>query len=83
MTETEKRPSSDDEPDASADFLRELATSAPPKSVETMKAASDLVDREARIKRRAYEMWDHDGRPDGKHHDYWINAEAELSDGGG
>ena len=83
---------SDGGKDPSAEFVRDLATSAPPKSVETVKAASDAHEKsgdeghEERVRRRAYELWEQDGSPHGKHDDYWLRAEAELagsgSDGG-
>ena len=34
---------------------------------------------EDQIKRRAYELWDADGRPDGRDQDYWFKAMAELA----
>ena len=30
------------------------------------------------IRRRAFELWDADGRPEGRALDYWLAAEAEL-----
>ena len=35
-------------------------------------------DRIARIRRRAYEIWEIEGRPDGLEHVHWLRAEAEL-----
>lgn len=34
---------------------------------------------ERKIRQRAYEMWDRDGRPDGRSEDYWLQAERELA----
>ena len=34
---------------------------------------------EDQIKRRAYELWEADGRPDGKDQDYWFKAMAEIA----
>lgn len=34
------------------------------------------------IARRAYELWEAEGRPDGKAIDHWIRAEAMLRDAG-
>jgi len=31
-----------------------------------------------KIRERAYEIWDRDGRQDGRDHDYWLQAEREL-----
>jgi hypothetical protein len=30
------------------------------------------------IRQRAYQLWDQDGRPEGREIDYWLRAEAEL-----
>lgn len=34
--------------------------------------------KEERIRRRAYEIWDREGRPDGEHERHWQQAEKEL-----
>ncbi|HLY47419.1 MAG TPA: DUF2934 domain-containing protein [Stellaceae bacterium] len=34
---------------------------------------------EERIRERAYEIWDHAGRPEGKELDFWLQAEAEIT----
>ena len=33
------------------------------------------------IRERAYQLWEQDGKPAGKHLDYWLLAEKELSEG--
>ena len=38
--------------------------------------------RERRIRRRAYEIWEEQGRPHGIQGDHWIAAEARLAEGG-
>lgn len=35
-------------------------------------------DKTDRISRRAYELWEAEGRPHGKHDDHWHAAEREL-----
>lgn len=35
-------------------------------------------DREERIRKRAYEMWERDGFPEGQHNAHWQEAEAEI-----
>ncbi|WP_087001668.1 DUF2934 domain-containing protein [Rhizobium sullae] len=35
-------------------------------------------DREDRIRRRAYEKWEREGRPDGEHERHWQQAEKEI-----
>lgn len=34
---------------------------------------------EDQIKRRAYELWDADGRPEGQDQTYWFKAVADLA----
>lgn len=41
-------------------------------------AAPDLDE----IRKRAYELYEQDGRLDGKHHDHWIQAESEVRNRG-
>ena len=35
-------------------------------------------DSEAAIRARAYQLWELAGKPDGKEHQFWIEAEREL-----
>ncbi|TCU09618.1 DUF2934 domain-containing protein [Rhizobium sullae] len=35
-------------------------------------------DREDRIRRRAYEKWEREGRPEGEHERHWQQAEKEI-----
>ena len=37
-------------------------------------------DREEQIRRRAYEIWEGGGRPEGSHEAHWQQAERELED---
>ena len=36
------------------------------------------ADLQARIERRAYELWERDGRPEGRDHAHWQQAEREI-----
>ena len=36
------------------------------------------LDRHAEIAKRAYTMWELEGRPTGKDLEHWLRAEAEL-----
>src|SRR5262245_16095472 len=38
---------------------------------------ADVTDEDA-IRRRAYALWEADGRPDGRNDEYWHRAESEL-----
>ncbi|MDR6392065.1 DUF2934 domain-containing protein [Paraburkholderia phenoliruptrix] len=33
---------------------------------------------EDRIRKRAYELWESDGSPEGRADDYWVRAEAQI-----
>ncbi|WP_448208096.1 DUF2934 domain-containing protein [Azospirillum sp. sgz302134] len=35
-------------------------------------------DRNDRIQRRAHEIWEREGKPQGRHDDHWSQAEAEI-----
>ncbi|MEW6631046.1 MAG: DUF2934 domain-containing protein, partial [Pseudomonadota bacterium] len=35
-------------------------------------------DRQERIRRRAHEIWEKAGRPEGAHMDHWDQATAEI-----
>ncbi|MGK9236843.1 DUF2934 domain-containing protein [Inquilinus limosus] len=37
-----------------------------------------MSDREERIRRRAYEIWEALGRPEGGQQEHWARAEAEI-----
>jgi hypothetical protein len=36
-------------------------------------------DRFERIRGRAYELWERDGRPDGHEWDHWLDAERDIA----
>ena len=38
-------------------------------------------DDKQRIRERAYELWEREGRPHGRHMDHWVQAEQETQDG--
>jgi hypothetical protein len=38
------------------------------------------IPSEQSIRERAYELWEQDGRPDGRSIDYWLQAARELED---
>jgi hypothetical protein len=38
----------------------------------------EAPDRDERIKRRAYEIWEREGRPSGRDVEHWREAEAEI-----
>ena len=36
-------------------------------------------DREGRIRHRAYDIWQEEGCPEGRHHEHWLRAEREVT----
>ena len=36
-------------------------------------------DREDRIKARSYQLWEDSGRPHGRHHEHWQEAERQVA----
>ena len=43
---------------------------------------ADRTKHEEKIRKRAYELWEQDGRPHLRDHDHWLRAEAELAAAG-
>ncbi|WP_332715572.1 DUF2934 domain-containing protein [Pelagibacterium mangrovi] len=37
--------------------------------------------REDTIRKRAHQIWENEGRPDGRDHAHWEEAEREMADG--
>jgi len=37
-------------------------------------------ERERRIRERAYQLWEQDGRPHGRHDNHWHQASQEVGD---
>ena len=40
------------------------------------------MDKYEAIRKRAHEIWEREGRPEGRHEDHWREAEAELAAAG-
>lgn len=36
-------------------------------------------DHESRVRQRAHEIWEREGRPEGRDREHWAQAEAELA----
>jgi hypothetical protein len=55
--------------------------SGPKKTLQigTRIMNDDNTDNTAEIQRRAYLIWERENRPEGKHLECWLCAEAELS----
>ena len=39
-----------------------------------------LQEREEQIRQRAHEIWEAEGRPEGRHEEHWARAEASLAE---
>jgi hypothetical protein len=40
------------------------------------------MDKYEAIRKRAHEIWEREGRPEGRHENHWREAEAELAAAG-
>jgi Protein of unknown function (DUF2934) len=45
-------------------------------SVASRRHQDDLHER---VRRRAYELWESEGRPAGREYDHWLQAEREVA----
>ncbi len=41
-----------------------------------------MIEDEERIRRRAHEIWEREGRPEGREQDHWFQARRETKDEG-
>ncbi|MCW1412727.1 DUF2934 domain-containing protein [Rhizobium sp. 1AS11] len=46
--------------------------------IDRLSGGSPATSREEEIRRRAYSLWENEGRPEGKHGHRWALAEHEL-----
>lgn len=60
---------------SSRDNQRRAATS--PDSDNNLGRGAP-TDREDRIRQRTHELWEQEGRPDGRAHDHWERAAQDL-----
>jgi hypothetical protein len=58
------------------------ASNSARKASAPKAARSAKGSLQERIKQRAYELWEADGRPHGKDAEHWARAERELTQGG-
>jgi hypothetical protein len=65
---------------ASAGSVAGAARKAAPKTAvrKTRPGAPPSCDLQALIQQRAYELWERDGRPEGREHAHWAEAEQEI-----
>lgn len=48
-------------------------------AVRKPRAAAPAADPQALIRQRAYELWERDGRPEGRDQHHWTEAEQEIA----
>lgn len=51
-------------------------------SINPFPKRDDETDHEARIRERAYEIWESAGRPEGREQEHWYAAEIQVSQHG-
>jgi hypothetical protein len=69
-------------------IMNDIMTEGVPSSTATTRKTEETVvaavcsgggqPREQAIRERTYQIWEAEGRPDGKELDYWLRAEAEV-----
>ena len=42
-----------------------------------------MDDHDERIRQRAHEIWEEEGRPEGREYSHWLRARAEIQDTAG
>ena len=65
-----------------AKAVKATRTTAPMASRAAGKAAAPRPPKQTvqeRIQRRAYELWETEGRPEGRQHAHWYQAEMEIT----
>jgi hypothetical protein len=67
-----------------AEVAQKMTVPTTTKPVARTVAATTVVSRgrqddlHERVRRRAYELWESEGRPAGREHDHWFQAEREV-----
>jgi hypothetical protein len=41
-----------------------------------------MEDRDYKVRRRAHELWESEGKPEGREMDFWLQAEREIGEAG-
>ena len=73
LTEQALEKLADGDEKAADDLIKQAKQLDPKAPAEVVQD----IDEDA-IHRRAYEMWDETGRPDGKHQEHWDQARSEI-----
>ena len=62
-------------PRAKATAAKPAIRTAVGRAAAPKRRKDDIYER---IQRRAYELWESEGRPAGREHAHWLQAESEL-----
>lgn len=54
------------------------AAARPARKTAAKAGSRHGIDLQALIRQRAYELWERDGRPEGRDHTHWQQAECEI-----
>jgi hypothetical protein len=49
------------------------------EAIGKSQAAPDPENEDHKVRARAYDIWEREGRPDGRHDDHWRQAQRELA----
>ena len=52
------------------------------KPVESKMSGNQERSVDEQVRKRAYELWEQEGKPDGRHDEFWHQAQAEISSSG-
>jgi hypothetical protein len=50
------------------------------EAIGKSRAAPDPENEDHKVRARAYDIWEREGRPAGRHDEHWRQAEQELAD---
>ena len=50
-----------------------------PEVVAAISSGDGQIAKEQAVRERAYAIWEEEGRPEGRHLDHWLRAEAEIN----
>ena len=50
-----------------------------PEVVAAIASGDGQIVNEQAIRERAYAIWEEQGRPEGRHLEHWLRAEAEIN----
>jgi hypothetical protein len=50
------------------------------EAIGKSRTAPDPETKDHKVRARAYDIWEREGRPEGRHDEHWRQAEHELAD---